>query len=290
MNKGFVKLSRGFFNNPFWTEKRCYSKAEAWLDLIQMARFDKTKEVIKNNIVELEVGQLPVSRRFLEDRWSWGSTKVIGFLKSLEKLEMIVIDQTSKQTTLTLVKYGVYNGLQTKNKPVPNQQTNQKQTNDPTSKQTTSNSIQLKIVDDDQTTKQTSDQPKNKPVNEPKRNKERIIERNKEQRKDAREFFKIICDYFSQKSEPMQMKVSHFLNQLNQNKKLEEFEAQTFAYIEYKKKSGEQVHGWSGYQKAWDETDWIHKNKKLKEKNNSATKKERSSETLENFINHGTAS
>ena len=41
-DKGFIKLSRRFFSNIMWNEARTFSSCEAWLDLIQSARFDAT--------------------------------------------------------------------------------------------------------------------------------------------------------------------------------------------------------------------------------------------------------
>lgn len=125
---GFIKLNRKFFKHPFWNETREYSKAEAWLDLIQQARFEASKEVIKNKVIEVQKGEIPISRRFLEIRWGWGSTKVTNYLKMLVSLDMINQKQTNGQTIITLVKYDDYNGAQTKGKPKTEPEANQRQT------------------------------------------------------------------------------------------------------------------------------------------------------------------
>ena len=39
-DNGFIKLSRKFFTNDIWKEARTFSSCEAWLYLIQAARFD----------------------------------------------------------------------------------------------------------------------------------------------------------------------------------------------------------------------------------------------------------
>jgi hypothetical protein len=134
--KGYIKLNRKFFLNPLWSETRVYSKAEAWIDLIQLARFEASTEIILGKAIDVQRGEIPVSRRFLELRWGWGSTKVSNFLKTLCDLDMINQKQTTGQTIITLLNYDTYNGgqtsRQTTDKPPANQAqpTNQRQTTD----------------------------------------------------------------------------------------------------------------------------------------------------------------
>ncbi len=45
MDEGFLRLSRRFFSNEMWNEARTFSSCEAWLDLIQSARFEATANV-----------------------------------------------------------------------------------------------------------------------------------------------------------------------------------------------------------------------------------------------------
>ena len=124
--QGFIKLNRGFFDNFLWNEARTYSKAEAWLDLIQMARFEASTEIIGGKVIELQRGEIPASRRYLELRWTWGSTKVSNFLKMLTDFKMIKQSLKSGQTTILLLNFGVYNDMQTRDKP----EANQRQTRD----------------------------------------------------------------------------------------------------------------------------------------------------------------
>jgi len=127
---GYIKLNRKFFDNFLWNEARTYSKAEAWLDLIQSARFEASTEIINGKVIEVQRGEFPASRRFLELRWSWGSTKVSNFLKILSDLGMINQRQVNGQTVLRLVNFEVYNNSQTTNKPQSEPLANQGQTND----------------------------------------------------------------------------------------------------------------------------------------------------------------
>lgn len=45
MDKGYIMLSRKFFTNDIWQAARAYNESEAWLDLIQSARFEATDTI-----------------------------------------------------------------------------------------------------------------------------------------------------------------------------------------------------------------------------------------------------
>ena len=50
--EGYIKLSRKFFSNDMWNEARTFSSCEAWLDLIQSARFEATPHMERVSEVE----------------------------------------------------------------------------------------------------------------------------------------------------------------------------------------------------------------------------------------------
>lgn len=111
-DQGFIKLSRKFFKNPFWNEDREFSKGEAWLDLIQSARFEPSNAIVNGKVIELQRGEVAASIRYLAKRWSWGEQKVRTFIKNCVKMRMITQRQHSGETVIRLVKYGVYNNSQ----------------------------------------------------------------------------------------------------------------------------------------------------------------------------------
>lgn len=130
MDHGYIKLHRKFFLNILWKEPREYSRAEAWLDLIQSARIDSTQEIFNGREIEVRKGELVASRRYLEKRWGWGSTKVNNFLDFLRKNQMITTKKTSHQTIITLCNYDTYNGAQAAKRTSDKPATNQQQTSD----------------------------------------------------------------------------------------------------------------------------------------------------------------
>lgn len=118
--KGFLPISRSLFDHPFWREERSFSKAEAWIDLVQSVRFEASSAIVGGKLIELQKGEMVAARRFLEKRWGWGSTKVTTFLRLLESMEMVAIKSNQGQTILTLCNYESYNNQQTRNKPETN--------------------------------------------------------------------------------------------------------------------------------------------------------------------------
>ena len=114
---GFIKLSRKFFSNDMWNEARTFSSCEAWLDLIQSARFDATprKVSIGGREVICNRGQYPASIRFLSKRWKWTDRKVRTFISYLKKEGMISTDVMQGVNMITLCKYEEYNSSDTAN-------------------------------------------------------------------------------------------------------------------------------------------------------------------------------
>lgn len=110
--KNFIPISRKIFSHELWEEKREFSKFEAWVDLLQTARFDKDirSEWINNKEVKFGRGQLIGSVRFLQKRWNWGSiTKVERYLKLLENKDMIDLEKGQGINVITICKYDDYN-------------------------------------------------------------------------------------------------------------------------------------------------------------------------------------
>jgi hypothetical protein len=110
----FIPLNRKFFDHAFWKENRTYSKSEAWLDLIETARFEEseTSAIIDGKMISWTRGQLPASLRYLAERWKWSKTKVNNFIKLLESKQMIARVSVNGQTVISLTNYCRYNGRQ----------------------------------------------------------------------------------------------------------------------------------------------------------------------------------
>lgn len=112
MSKGYIKLHRKIWDHPFWREKRKFSRAEAWIDLILMAN-GKDKEVIfDGRPMLIRRGQLLTSQRKLAARWRWSKTKTADFLKISSKHDhAIEIISDRKKSIITILNYEHYNPL-----------------------------------------------------------------------------------------------------------------------------------------------------------------------------------
>lgn len=112
MEEGYIKLSRKFFANDMWKEARTFSECEAWLDLIQSARFEATprKVSIGGREVSYTRSQYPASIRFLAKKWLWTERKVRSFLTKLKKEGMISTECQQGMNVITITNYDKYNG------------------------------------------------------------------------------------------------------------------------------------------------------------------------------------
>lgn len=119
MDSGYIRLSRKFFNNAYWEQDRTFSFSEAWLDLIQLARFEeKQLEIVLSNGKEIKIGrgEMRASLRFLSKRWGWGVDKTKRFIdKHIERKELQRrIEQG--ESILKLCNYDTYNPISNTNK------------------------------------------------------------------------------------------------------------------------------------------------------------------------------
>lgn len=113
---GYIKLNRRFFDNAYWKQERTFSFSEAWLDLIQLARFEEepTHIILPNGrSIIIKRGEIRASLRFLSSRWGWGVEKTKRFID--KHIEINEIERRTEQgeSIITLCNYARYN-------PVPN--------------------------------------------------------------------------------------------------------------------------------------------------------------------------
>jgi hypothetical protein len=84
--------------------------------------------MIKGVLIDIQRGELPASRRFLELRWGWSGTKVSDFLKMLGDSGMITVRSVRGQTVINLVNYNVYNDGENGENSTKKRQKSQKKT------------------------------------------------------------------------------------------------------------------------------------------------------------------
>jgi hypothetical protein len=113
---GWVSINRKLVEHWTWKD-RPFSKGQAWIDLILMANHKDNKFPLGDEIIIVERGSLVTSELKLMERWGWSKSKLRYFLNSLEIDSMIVKKTDRKKTTITIVNYGVYQEMETTERP-----------------------------------------------------------------------------------------------------------------------------------------------------------------------------
>lgn len=126
----YIPISRRLFEHQLWCEERVFSRFEAWLDILQSARFEDTKQLIGNRLIEVRRGQMLVSLRFLAGRWQWSTKKVNAFLDLLIQDKMIIKETPKEtgQTVITICNYDKYNFYTVEEETLRKQEGNTKKT------------------------------------------------------------------------------------------------------------------------------------------------------------------
>lgn len=110
MHRGYIKLWRKIQDNKFWNERRKFSKAEAWIDLLMEARHDIDPLEVGFGMTSVVChrGQCVKSTRTWADRWGWSEHKVRNFLRVLRDSRAIATETGAKWTQITILNYSDY--------------------------------------------------------------------------------------------------------------------------------------------------------------------------------------
>lgn len=110
MHRGYLALWRKFQDHEFWREKREFSKAEAWIDILWEAQHDPNPRqvVFGMRILTCHYGECLKSTRTWASRWNWSEVKVRRFLKLLESMTQICLKSESITTRITVLNYEQY--------------------------------------------------------------------------------------------------------------------------------------------------------------------------------------
>jgi hypothetical protein len=112
MEKGYIKLWRKFRDSPLWKEKRAFSRAEAFLDLLLSANGqDRTIEFDGKPLL-IKRGQVLTSQRELAERWGWSKTKTRHFTLYRQNSDhSLKVESDQRKTLITIINYDIYNPL-----------------------------------------------------------------------------------------------------------------------------------------------------------------------------------
>jgi hypothetical protein len=137
MTRGYVLIARGILNHPRFKPQGPYTRAEAWLWLIEAAAFkDRFVPVLAGRqriMVPIARGELSHSVRYLAKAWQWSINRVLRFLSELQTDQSIETRTETGQTVISLCNYETYQApshdaeTQTKTLPDTQSATNKKE-------------------------------------------------------------------------------------------------------------------------------------------------------------------
>ena len=107
---GWIRLDKAIRENFLWNDGEPMSRGQAWIDLLLRANFEDNVSILRGKPTLIKRGQLHTSILHLAQEWRWSRERVARFLKLLEDEEMIKTERTTHGTTITIVKWGVYQG------------------------------------------------------------------------------------------------------------------------------------------------------------------------------------
>lgn len=113
---GYLKIDRGTFLScqeggcPLWNEPRCYSRWEAWVDVMQLAAYEERDIFVVGSAVHLQRGETPpMSLRRMALRWGWSVKRARSFLRSGKKMGRLARGQeTNSGATLVIPDFERY--------------------------------------------------------------------------------------------------------------------------------------------------------------------------------------
>lgn len=101
---GYFKSYRRAFDNPLFNDEEA-NRYSAWHWMIAQAAWKDTKHCVRGVVTEVPRGSFFTTVRDLMKVWKWGNSKTSGFLKTLEKQDMIRIEIKTGKTLITICNY-----------------------------------------------------------------------------------------------------------------------------------------------------------------------------------------
>ena len=105
---GWIKIHRSIKDHWLYTEKRVFSRFEAWNDILLSVNYSDAQTLIKGKLYNVKRGESILSLDSWAKRWGWEKSSVRRFLKLLENESMVVLDSDNVTTRLTVCNYESY--------------------------------------------------------------------------------------------------------------------------------------------------------------------------------------
>lgn len=102
---GWIKISRELPKHWIWQDAE---RLKWWLDLILMAAWDDSKQLVGSRLIDIKRGQLVASISYLVKRWGKNHNTIIAFLKMLQYEKMIIKTSIRNISIITICSYDKY--------------------------------------------------------------------------------------------------------------------------------------------------------------------------------------
>ena len=113
--KGWISIHRKLRGNWLWTEKRKFSRAEAWIDLLLTVNHEQAEVSIKGQIFTVKRGESLASYGTFSDRWGWSISSAKRFFETLQSRNMIRFKSETVSTRITICNYDSYQSGELRN-------------------------------------------------------------------------------------------------------------------------------------------------------------------------------
>ena len=107
-NRGWIKVYRDIQFSQLWLFEEPFDKRSAWIDMIMMANHEDKEVLLRTGKTVIKRGQFHTSIQKLANRWHWSVSRVRRYIELLDELTMIQTNGTACGTTVTIVKYDVF--------------------------------------------------------------------------------------------------------------------------------------------------------------------------------------
>lgn len=102
MHAGWFAVDRELLASDLWLAEK-FSRAQAWIDLMGLARFKPGYVRLRGKRIDLGVGQIAWSQQELARRWRWSPGKVRAFIRELKSDGQIDYRSVGVTTVITLL-------------------------------------------------------------------------------------------------------------------------------------------------------------------------------------------
>ena len=114
--RGWIRLYRQITESDLWKAKEPFDERSAWIDLLLLANHEpRMLQTKTKQIITIEAGQLLTSTVYLSKRWRWSRNRVNRFFERLTEQGMCTTNGAPYGTTITIVKWGFFQGGRTAN-------------------------------------------------------------------------------------------------------------------------------------------------------------------------------